>query len=141
MKSFKILLLCLTGLMLIMPIGACKKSVQNLKEDYVVSVMTQGRWFLENYTEYGVDKTSDFQAYEFQFYKDSKLDAFSTSAVSTGTWTGDVNAVTLTVNFSSSAGVLNRLNYVWRFIKSNVGLAFAETTTPNGLISIRLRRK
>jgi hypothetical protein len=141
MKHILILLLLLAGILVIMPMNACKKSVQNLKEDYVLGVMTQGRWYLENYTEYGVDKTSDFQAYEFQFYKDYRLDAISSSGVTTGTWAGDVNSITLTVNLGSTSDVLKRLNHVWKFIRSNIGLAFAETTTPNGLISIRLKRK
>lgn len=124
-----------------MSIISCKKTIDQQKENYVLGVLTEGRWFLENYTENDVDNTSDFQAYEFQFYENGKFDAISSSSVVSGTWLGDVDNLSFTVNFNTSDNTLLRINHVWKWLKSNVGLVFAETATPTQKISIRLRKK
>lgn len=130
------------GILIMTSLSSCKKSIEKQKEDYLLGVMTNGRWFLESYVENGIDNTADFKDYEFQFYEAEKLEAISsTGAVETGTWKGDVNNLTLTVNFASSSELLKRLNHVWQWVDSHVGLVFAETTTSLGKITIRLRRK
>lgn len=120
---------------------SCKKTVEKQKENYVLGVLTDGHWFLENYTENGIDNTADFIEYEFQFYENGQMDAITASSVVSGTWAGDVNHLTFTVNFSAANSRLSRLNHVWQWLKSNVGLIFAESVTPTQNISIRLRKK
>lgn len=137
----KSILLFSVAILLVNSFSSCKKSIDQRKEDYVLSVMTNGRWFLESYVENGVDNTVDFLGYEFQFYEAEKLEAISNAGTETGLWVGDINNLTLTVNFASTGELLKRLNHVWQFVDSHVGLVFAETTTPAGKISIRLRRK
>ena len=121
--------------------SSCKKFIDQQKEDYVLGIMTDGRWYLQNYTEYGVDKTSDFASYEFQFYKDNKIDAISNTVTTSGTWTADINNISMTINFPASSNDMKRLSYVWKITDSYTNLVYAETTTAQGTISIRLMKK
>lgn len=133
-----LLLLVFAGLMVT---SSCKKFIDKQKEDYVLGIMTDGRWFLSNYTEYGVDKTSDFASYEFQFYKDNKIDAISNTVTTSGTWTADINNISMTINFPAASNDMKRLSYVWKITDSYTNLVYAETTTAQGTISIRLMKK
>lgn len=126
----------------VMTLFSCKKSSDERKEEYILGVMTNGRWFLEYYAENGVDMTQDFNGYEFQFYESGKLEGTKNNTTQTGKWSGDINTLILTVNFSSPDNVLQKLNHQWQWLKANIGLVFAETQTALGTkISIRLRRK
>ncbi len=120
---------------------SCKKGVDKLKENYVLGVLTDGRWFLDNYTLNDVDVTSNFSEYEFKFYENGKMDAITNSSVVSGTWSGDVTNLTFTVTLPASDPKLVRLNYVWQWLKSNIGVVFAENVTPAQKISIRLKKK
>lgn len=127
----------------VMTMFSCKKkSLDERKEEYILGVMTNGRWFLEYYMEDGVEMTDSFKDYEFQFYEGGKLDASKNNTTQTGNWSGDINTLVLTVHFSSPDKVLQKLNHHWQWLKANIGLVFAETQTASGTkISIRLRRK
>lgn len=121
---------------------SCKKFVDKQKEDYVLGIMTDGRWYLGNYTEYGADKTVDFAGYDFQFYKNNKLDAINGTAIeASGTWTADVDNISMFINFTSPSDNIKRLNYKWKIVDSYTNAVFAETTTPQGKISIRLIKR
>ena len=121
--------------------SSCKKAVDKQKENYVLGVLTDGHWFLESYIENDIDVTYLFIDYEFQFYESGKLDAITASSTVSGTWKGDVTNLTVTIDFPPSNSQLLRLNHVWQWVKSNVGLVFAEYVTPSQKISIRLRKK
>jgi len=103
--------------------------------------MTSGRWYLQNYTENGNDYTADFTAYEFQFFDDLKINAITTDSVKNGTWSGNQSTLTMTISFPGADATLSRLNHPWLFIKSNIGLVFAETTTASGKKTIMLKKK
>lgn len=126
---------------LICALFSCKKTVDNLKADYVLGVLTNGRWFLDNYTLNDVDITSNFSEYEFQFYDGGKMEAITASTVFTGTWSGNSSNLTFTVNLPSTDAKLVYMNYVWQWLKSNIGVVFAENVTPTQKISIRLKKK
>ncbi len=139
----KTIIRALIGVFLVVAVFSCKKSIDKLKEDYVLGVLTGGRWFLDNYTLNDADITYNFSEYEFQFYDNGKMDAINTttSVVVPGTWSGDASNLTFTVNIPTSDPKLIRLNYVWQWLKSNIGVIFAENVTPTQKISIRLKKK
>jgi hypothetical protein len=137
----KIILRILIILCLLAPSLSCKKSIDKVKEDYVLAVLTNGRWFLDNYTENDIDITYTFSEYEFKFYDNGKVDAITTSATISGTWTGDAANLTFTVNFPNPDAKLLSMNHVWQWIKSNIGVVFAENVTPTKKLSIRLKKK
>lgn len=128
-------------LLLGISLGSCKKTINDQKEKYVLSAMTTGRWFLDYYAVNGVDSTADFQAYVFQFYDDSRIDAITTATTQGGTWSGDPSTLTMTIRFQSQDRNLTRISYPWLFTDSHIGLVFAETTTAFGKIVIRLKKK
>ncbi|MEO5997229.1 MAG: hypothetical protein ABIN89_10830 [Chitinophagaceae bacterium] len=134
-------LLITVGVFLSMSIQSCKKTIDKQKENYVLDVLTNGRWFLENYTENYFDYTYDFMEYEFQFYENGKLDAITATSTISGTWVGDVDNLTVTVNFPVTGTQLSRLNHVWQWLGANVGLVFAEIVTPTQKITIRFKKK
>src|SRR5690349_21663548 len=103
---------------------SCKKTIEQQKEQYVLGVMTSGQWFLENYTENGVDNTADFKDYKFQFYDDNKISAITPTDTQTGTWQGNTATLTMTIQFTSNDPKLSRVSHPWLFTDSHVGLVF-----------------
>ena len=136
-KSALLLLLgfCLLGAL------SCKKFVDKQKENYLLGIMTDGRWYLKSYVEDGVDYSYLFSTYEFQFYKDEKVDAISGASATSGTWKGNVSNLTMTSNFPTAQDPVKRLNQTWKVTDYYVDAVFAEVTTSYGLVSILLRKK
>jgi hypothetical protein len=93
---------------------SCKKLVEKKKEDLVMQAITDGRWFVKEYKAASLYVTAEFDGYEFQFYSDGKVDGFLNTAVTNGTWTGDVNQMTITSNFGSAGQPLSRLDGTWK---------------------------
>lgn len=137
----KMIRLALFSLLLFITLSSCKKTIEQQKEDYLLSVLTDGTWYLQNYTENDGDNTYDFIQYDFKFYDDGKMEAISTNATVTGAWKGEPSKLTFTVTFPASEPTLSRLNHEWQWVKSNVGLIFAETITPVYKKTIRLKRR
>ena len=89
---------------------SCKKFVEKKKEDLVMQAITDGRWFVKDYKAGSLYVTAEFDGYEFQFYSDGKVDGFLNTSVTNGTWSGDVNQMTITSNFGSAGQPLSRLD-------------------------------
>jgi hypothetical protein len=102
-------------LLLIVPaVFSCKKLIEKKKEDVVIDAITNGRWFVKEYRAASLYVTAEFNGYEFQFYTDGRVDGFLNTTVTNGTWTGDVNQMTITSNFGSAGQPLSRLNGLWK---------------------------
>lgn len=93
---------------------SCNKLIEEKKKDAVVEAMTDGRWFVQDYKAAGIFVTAEFDGYEFQFYEDGKVEAILSTAITNGTWTGDINALTITSNFTGAQAPVSRLNGVWK---------------------------
>jgi hypothetical protein len=93
---------------------SCNKIVEKKKEDIVISAITNGHWFVKEYRAGALYVTAEFDGYEFQFYTDGKVDGILNTTVTNGTWTGDVNLMTITSNFSGASQPLSRLNGMWK---------------------------
>ena len=98
---------------------SCKKAIEEKKKDIVVEAMTDGRWFVKEYKAAGIYVTSEFNGYEFQFYENGKVEAILSTNITNGTWTGDVNALTITSNFGGAPQPVSRLNGVWKLIDNS----------------------
>jgi len=98
---------------------SCKKAIEEKKKDIVVEAMTDGRWFVKEYKAAGIYVTSEFNGYEFQFYENGKVEAILNTNITNGTWTGDVNALTITSNFGGAPQPVSRLNGVWKLIDNS----------------------
>ena len=79
-----------------------------------MQAITDGRWFVKDYKAGSLYVTAEFDGYEFQFYSDGKVDGFLNTSVTNGTWSGDVNQMTITSNFGSAGQPLSRLDGTWK---------------------------
>jgi hypothetical protein len=93
---------------------SCNKIIEKKKENIAMGAITDGRWVVKEYKAAGLYITSEFDGYEFQFYNDGKVQAILDTAVTNGTWTGDVNQLTITSNFAGASQPVSRLNGLWK---------------------------
>jgi hypothetical protein len=93
---------------------SCNKIIEKKKENIVMDAITNGRWFVKEYRAASLYVTAEFDGYEFQFYNDGRVDGILNTSVSNGTWTGDVNQMTITSNFGSAGQPLSRLDGTWK---------------------------
>ena len=120
---------------------ACKKetAVGNTQEDLVIQAMTSGSWKVSNYTRGGVDVTSDFQNYTFQFKTNMTVDALSQGTlVKTGSWSADASSQTITSQFASAAHPLPLLNGTFQITNTTWTSVNASQTVSGELRTLRL---
>lgn len=95
-------------------LSGCKKSIDKLKENAVISAMTEGQWVIKNFVKNGTIITSDFDGYKFQFYSNNTVDAIKNNIVEkTGTWNGDVTTMTIAADFPNAVLPLSHINGNW----------------------------
>lgn len=93
---------------------SCKKIVEKKKENVVMEAITNGRWFVKEYKAASLYVTAEFDGYEFQFYSDGRVDGILNSTVTNGSWTGNIDQMTITSNFGGAGQPLSRLNGLWK---------------------------
>jgi hypothetical protein len=128
-----ILLLLLTG---------CRKTIDQVQEDKLMEVITNGRWKVTAFTKGNTIITADFAAYLFQFQANNTVDAYNNGTVEkTGMWKDDIAAYTITSTFANAQYPLTLLNGVWKI--SNTHLTFVEASqTSNGEVyTLRLDKQ
>jgi hypothetical protein len=128
-------------LMLSSAVFSCKKKVEKKAEDYIIEIMTNGRWYMHNYKEQGIDHTYEFDGYEFQFYADGKVEGILNNMAKTGTWKGDITNYTITAEFPSAGEPLSKLNNTWKITDSYINAVFAQANFGASLNQIQLVKK
>jgi|ERR1700730_1403753 len=93
---------------------SCNKAIEKKKQNIIIDAMTNGRWYVLDYKAAGNTVTPEFAGYEFQFYSDGKVDGILYPTVTSGTWIGDANQLTITANFPGAGLPLSRLNGTWK---------------------------
>ena len=101
-------------------IAHCAKKVDELKKDFVIDVMTSGRWKIEVFSENSNDLTAEFGPYEFQFYENGTVQGINGPNVISGTWVGDANALTIYSNFPTGNDTIIRLNDTWKITNNTL---------------------
>jgi len=137
----KRLLLSLLVLSLIGSGIACKKQIEQKKEDIIMSAITDGIWVVDYYLENTSDITTNFTNYDFQFYKDGKVTGTKSGNITNGTWAGDAINYTITSNFASPNDTLTKMNGVWKLTDTYLDYVEAERTTASGKNILYLRKK
>ncbi|HEX6181154.1 MAG TPA: hypothetical protein VFZ47_07880 [Chitinophagaceae bacterium] len=92
---------------------SCKKAIEKKKIDLVITAMTTGRWYVQEYISGGTNVTTEFDGYEFQFYADGVVEGIKGTSKTSGTWEGDADASTINSNFPGATQPLSRLNGLW----------------------------
>jgi hypothetical protein len=122
-------------------LGGCKKSIDKLKENAVISAMTDGQWVITNFVNNGTVVTPDFGAYKFQFYSNQTVDAINNGVVEkTGTWDGDASAMTITANFPNSGATLTLINGTWHIDNNSWTFVVASQTLNSESKTLRLEK-
>lgn len=123
-------------------IGCTKEQKQQKQEDLVVQAMVNGQWKVTSFVKGGVDVTSDFSPYKFQFKTDLTVDAINNGSVErTGSWTADANAHTITSNFTSVGDPLLLLNGTWTITNTTWTSVIANQTVSGELRGLRLDKQ
>jgi hypothetical protein len=120
---------------------SCKKLVQQQEQNEAITIITNGVWYVQTYTQNSTDITSSFSGYVFQFNQDGTVTGTKDSVSTTGTWAADVNARTITSNFPAPPVPLNMLNSVWKITDSGVDYVVANTIINDSTENLRLQKK
>lgn len=136
-QSF-VLLILLSGTI------SCEKAKEianQQAEDIVVTLMTNGRWLVDQFSVSGINQKAEFDGYEFQFLKDGTVDAIKGSTTTKGTWKGNQTVLTLESNFANGNDTLKKLNYTWYIAKSDASSVEAKVIQTGYVSNIRLVKK
>jgi hypothetical protein len=126
---------------IVLILGGCKKTIDKLKENAVISAMTDGQWVITNFVNNGAVITSDFSAYKFQFYNNQTVDAINSGVVEkTGTWDGDASAMTITANFPNSGASLTLINGIWHVDNNSWTFVVASQNSNSETKTLRLEK-
>ena len=118
-----------------------KKTNEKIKENAVISAMTDGQWVITNFVKNGTTITSDFAGYRFQFYSNKTVDAIKNSTVEkTGNWDGDVNSMTITTNFLNAVLPLTLLNGTWHIDNNSMTFVVASQNAGTDTKALRLEK-
>ena len=127
----------LVFLFIIMLTG-CKKTVQNLQEDFVIKAMTDGKWVITKFTRNGTTITPDFAPYKFQYYSNKTVDAINNGTVEkTGTWDGSATTMSTSANFVNANYPLTLINGSWRIDRNS--FSYVEATQIAGVETKTMR--
>lgn len=109
MKRILVLVLLMSTL------TGCKKTIENIKQNLVVKVMTDGEWKISSFTEDGAQLGADYSDYAFKFNENETMEARKSGTLqSSGTWHGDANALTISTLFNGVENPLLRTNGTWK---------------------------
>ncbi|TAD81093.1 MAG: hypothetical protein EAY75_18215 [Bacteroidetes bacterium] len=101
--------------------SGCKKAVEKVAEDFMVNLITNNLWVVDEFLEGSVNHTNDFKPYEFKFNKDGSVFGQRASMPNeVGTWQANSEAQTITSNFPVAPHPCNKLNGVWQIKKTTL---------------------
>jgi len=122
-------------------LAGCKKSIEKIKENAVISAMTDGQWVITNFVNNGNVITSDFSTYKFQYYSNRTVDAINNGVVEkTGTWDGDASTMTITANFQNAGPTLALINGSWHIDNNSWTFVVASQISGGQTKTLRLEK-
>ena len=130
-----ILLLPAAGLL------SCKKYVQKQEQNAALSIMTSGYWYVSGYKQNTNDITASFSGYLFKFDANNTVTGSLGTSSTTGQWSDDIAAHTITANFPGAGQPLVNLNATWKITDSYVDSVSARYTDTVNQITDYLQLK
>jgi hypothetical protein len=124
-------------LSLVTLLSGCSKSVEEQQKDLIVSIMTDGRWLVQNFAEQNTDLSAEYSGYEFQFLANGTVQGIKGASVTEGTWSASAANYTITSNFPTGDATLKRLNDTWKI--TNNTLRSVEARPTNNLRNAYLK--
>ena len=126
-------LACLTG---------CKKVIEKKAETAIMNAMTDGEWTITTFISNGTNITTDFSAYQFQYFSNYTVNAIKSGTVeNTGNWEGDVNTMSIFANFPNATNPLLLLNGTWHVTDNSWTYVKATMTIGNETRTLRLDKQ
>jgi hypothetical protein len=109
---------------------SCKKFIQQQEEKAVMSIITNGNWYVTVYLQDGNDITSTFSGYLFKFDANGIVTGSNTGlgVSDKGSWTPDIAAKTITSGFPTAAPPVSFLDGVWKINDSGTDFVLANYT-------------
>lgn len=94
---------------------------QNLRETLISDGETNGLWRISRFVEDGIDETSDFTGFTFDFQTNDVIIANHNDSNTNGTWLSftDDGRLELRIEFGSSNLALQELNDDWYFVRQS----------------------
>lgn len=121
--------------------SGCKKKIEQIKQDLVISAMTNGQWHITSFTQNSNDITSDFSSYKFQYYSNKTVDAINNGSVEiTGTWDGNASSMTTWASFTNPAYPLTLINGSWHITDNSWTYVVATQTNGTEIKTMRLEK-
>ena len=122
-------------------LSGCKKSIEKLKENAVISAMTEGQWVIKSFVKNGTIITSDFDGYKFQFYSNNTVNALKNNIVEkTGTWNGDITTMTIAAEFPNVLLPLSQINGNWHIDDNSWTFVVASQNSGSETKTMRLEK-
>ena len=126
----------------VLSLQGCKKIIDQQKENFVLSVMTEGQWVVTTFVNAGDTLTTEFNSYTFQFNRDYTVDAIRENVVADkGVWSGDPDAMNITASFPGADAPLSMINGVWHIDKNSLSYVIASQLNGGEEKVLRLDKK
>lgn len=132
------------SIMVVVSFSACEKAKEiaaQQSEDIVVTIMTNGRWVVDQFTASGVNVKTEFDGYEFQFLRDGTVEAIKGTEITKGTWKASQANMTINSTFPTGNNTLKRLNYIWYITKSGLTSVEAKVEETGYTANMKLIKK
>lgn len=120
---------------------SCNKNNGEVPSLFVMKAMTDGQWKVTNFDKAGINKTTDFSIYTFQFKVNLTVDALNAGSLEkTGTWTADGDAKTISSNFVNASNTLTLLNGTWDILNTTWTSVDATQTVNGEVFTLHLEK-
>jgi len=107
---------------------SCKKYIRQQEEKAIMSIITNGYWHVEQYSQNDSDITASFSGYLFKFDANGTVTGTKDSASQTGSCAPNVDARTISSNFPSASPPVSLLNGLWKIKDSGSDFVLATYT-------------
>lgn len=97
---------------------SCKKFIQKQEQNALEALVTNGLWYVTGYEQNNSNITSSFSGYLFKFDANNTVTATLGNTPTSGVWSDNINARTVTANFPGAAAPLVYLNETWTITDS-----------------------
>jgi hypothetical protein len=132
-------------LTLISSVTGCNKIKEKIIETQALQFITVGQWKVVDFKEGGIDYSTEFLPYSFQFRTNQTVDAIKNGATEiSGTWTGSNANSVVTIQSAFPQNAPSPLPFLnGTFIIDDAGLNYViASKTQNGVSSsLRLEKK
>ncbi|SRR5258708_4964853 len=93
--------------------GSCKKFIQQQEKNAVLSIMTNGLWYVSGYKQNDTDITASFSGYLFKFDANNTVTGTKANVSVNGQWSADIANRAIVADFPGAGDPLVLLNKTW----------------------------